>query len=121
MNENNSELITNLAQRFVEEMQVIEPLFEKAFFRFYAEERMLESCASYTTPSDVFIVSALTYDIFFDEMNELALKLLVAMKDGPGLLLLTIDKELEFNVQFEYEDMSKWNIGLTDGGTGIPT
>ena len=120
MKERETDLIIALAKRFIEEVQELEPEFERAFFRFHAEERMYESCSSYTTSSDVFIVSALMQDEFFDEMNKISLELLAEMEKNPALLLLTIDKDFDYEIKFEYKDMEKWQISLADGGSGIP-
>lgn len=120
MKERERDLIIRLAKRLIEEIQELEPAFVQAFFRFHSEERMYESCSSYTTESDVFIVSALMQDEFFNEMNNICVELLTGMNKNPALLLLTIDKDLDYEIKFEYEDMEKWRISLTDGGTGTP-
>jgi hypothetical protein len=120
MKEHETDLIIEMARRFITEAIELEPEFERAFFRFRAEERMYESCASYTTPVKAYIFDAFTLEEFFDDMNELGLSLLTEMKKIPGLLLLTIDKNFNYEIQFEYNDMGKWRISLADGGTGIP-
>ncbi|MBP1202856.1 hypothetical protein JOD97_000870 [Duganella sp. 1411] len=121
MKNRQTDLITELTKRFIDEIQKLEPAFVQAFFRFYSEERMYESCSSYTTVSDVHIISALMQDEFFDEMNNICVELLTGMDKNPALLLLTIDKDLDYEIKFEYEDMEKWRISLADGGTGTPT
>lgn len=120
MKEHETDLIVQLAKRFIEEMQDLEPAFGRAFFRFQAENRMHSSCASYTTASDVFIVNALMQDEFFDEMDELSVLLLSEMGKNPALILLTIDKDFDYEIQFEYENMNRWEISLADGGTAVP-
>jgi hypothetical protein len=110
-----------MAKLFISEARELEPGFDRAFFRFHAEEDMYESCASYTTPVRAYIFDAFTLEDFFDDMNELGLKLLIEMKKIPSLLLLTIDKNFNYDIQFEHNDMGKWAISLADGGTGIPT
>lgn len=59
-------------------------------------------------------------DEFFDEMNKISLELLAEMGKNPALLLLTIDKDFDYEIEFEYKDMEKWQISLADGGSGIP-
>lgn len=81
---------------------------------------MHSSSASYTTPFDVFIVSALMQDEFFDEMDRLSLHLLSGMEHDSILMLLAIDKNFDYEVKFEYKDMERWRISLADGGTGVP-
>ena len=120
MKRRETDLISEMGKLFVEKAQELDFLFQRAFYRFYAEERMHESCASYTTPSDVFIVSALTHDDFFDAMDQLSLELINEMEDSPRLLLLTVDNNFDYKVLFEYKDMGKWRISLANGGTGIP-
>ena len=120
MKDRETDLVIQLAKRFIDELQNLEPAFERAFFRFHTEERMYESCSSYTTPSDVFIISTLMQDEFFDEMEKISLDLLAEMKKNPALLLLTVDKDLDYEIQFEYKNMEKWQISLMNGGAGIP-
>lgn len=121
MKDKETDLIIQLAKNFIEEIITLEPKFERAFYRFYVEDHMHESCSSYTVPNDVFIVSALDQHEFFDLMDDICLKIMQEMEKSPVLLLLTIDKSFDYKIQFEYENMEKWNISLMDGGTGIPT
>ena len=121
MKERETDLIIQLAKLFIDEMHDLQPAFERAFFRFHTEERMYESSASYTTSSDAFIISAVMRDEFFEEMEKISLDLLSEMQKNPALILLTIDKDFDYEIQFEYKDMEKWQLSLIDGGTGIPT
>ncbi|KQV81965.1 hypothetical protein ASD15_31385 [Massilia sp. Root351] len=120
MKERETELIISITKRFIDEVLELEPDFEKGFFRFYAEDRVSESCASYVSPSEVVIVDAMSQEDFFDEMDEMCMKLLAEMGKNKAVLLLAIDKEFDYEITFEYSDMTKWQIALTDGGTGIP-
>ena len=72
-------------------------------------------------PGDVFIVSALDQDEFFVSMNDICLELMQEMGKSAGLLLITVHKNFDYKIEFEYENMNKWNISLLDGGIGIPT
>jgi hypothetical protein len=54
-------------------------------------------------------------------MDKISLELFQEMKKAPALLLLTIGKEFEYEIQFEYENMKRWNISLLDGGSGVPS
>lgn len=120
MKERQTDLVIEIAKRLIVEIQNIEPEFDRAFFRFFAQERMYDSSASYTALSKVFIVDAFTLNEFFDEMNSICLNLLAEMEKNPALLLLTIDKYFDYEIQFEYKNMKKWNISRANGGTGIP-
>jgi len=77
--------------------------------------------ASYAKSGEVFIVDTLERNDFFDEMDKISLELFQEMKKAPALLLLTIGKEFEYEIQFEYENMKRWNISLLDGGSGVPS
>lgn len=120
MKEQQTDSIIELAKRFIDEMQNLEPAFERAFFRFHGELRMYSSCASYTTPFDVCLVSAFREEEFYDEMDRLSLRVLSEMEHDSILMLLEIDKNFDYDIKFEYKDMERWQISLSDGGTGVP-
>lgn len=120
MKQRESDLLVQMAQCFIEQVQQLDPEFVKAYFRFYKDNSMHESCASYQASSEVFIVSAFTLDEFFDQMDNLCVELLTEMKRDIALLLLTVDNDLKYEVKFEYDDMEKWRISLLEGGKGIP-
>ena len=119
--ERQTDLIIRLATRFLELLPTVDPEFQQGFFRFKLEDRMHESCASYVTQDDVFIIGAFSHDVFFDDMNNLSVKILSEMGTIPALLLLTVDQDFEYGIQFEYADMDRWHISLADGGTGLPS
>ena len=119
--EKESDLIIHLAKKFIGELNEIEPEFERAFYRFYVEDRMYESSSSYTTSDDVYIVSAFDSAEFFEDMDKMCLELMQEMQKVPALLLLSIDKNFDYKIQFEYADFNKWNISLLDEASGIPT
>jgi hypothetical protein len=120
MKERETELVIQMAKMFIDEVLEIEPDFEKGFFTFYAEDRVSESCASYISPSDVFIIDAMLQEEFFDAMNEMCTELLLEMRKDKAALLLVVDKYFDYEIKFEYSDIAKWKISLADGGSGIP-
>lgn len=81
---------------------------------------MHESCASYKTPDEVLIVSALEHDQFFDDMEDSCVEILSAMGRIPALMLITVDRDVEYEIQFEYADMARWPLSLANGGSGLP-
>ena len=121
MKDRETDLIIQLAVNLVNVIRKLEPQFESAFYRFYVEDYQLESCSSYTVPGDVFIVSALDQDEFFVSMDNICLNLMQEMEKSQGLLLITVHKSSDYKIEFEYENMKRWNISLLDGGVGIPT
>ena len=121
MKDRETDLIIQLASNLVNAIRKLEPEFESAFYRFYVEDYQLESCSSYTVPGDVFIVSALDQDEFFVSMDNICLNLMQEMEKSQGLLLITVHKNSDYKIEFEYENMKRWNISLLDGGVGIPT
>ena len=121
MKDRETDLIIQLASNLVNAIRKLEPQFQSAFYRFYVEDYQLESCSSYTVPGDVFIVSALDQDEFFVSMDNICLNLMQEMEKSQGLLLITVHKNSDYKIEFEYENMKRWNISLLDGGVGIPT
>lgn len=82
------------AKRFTEGVLALDEKFERAFFRFYIEERMLESSASYVASSKATIISAARQDELFSDMNKLCIELLAKMGKNPALILLTVKGKL---------------------------
>jgi hypothetical protein len=121
MKENERGLILQMAQRFIDEMSELEPGFDRAFYRFYVEDRMYESSSSYTKSDIAFVVDTLERNDFFDDMDEISLALFKETKRVPAILLLTIDKALDYEIQFEYKNMKRWSLSLFDGGSGVPS
>ena len=113
-------IFINLARKFIDKILEFDPCFEKAYYRFHAEQRSSESCACYIAKSETNIIDAMSEAEFFDDMDRMFLKLLGEMEKSRALLLLIIDKDLGYEMKFEYSDMLKWQISLADGGTGIP-
>jgi hypothetical protein len=37
-----------------------------------------------------------------------------------GVFLLTVDSNYDYNIQFEWDDLRRWQISMLNGGTGIP-
>ena len=123
MKENANSTKSLLARRFIEGVLALDEKFEHAFFRFYIEERMLESSASYVASSKATIISAVRQDELFADMNKLSIELLAEMGKNPALILLTVktvNNEFQDDIAFEYEDMNRWKISRANGGTGIP-
>lgn len=60
------------------------------------------------------------HDHFFKEMEKISLDLLTDMKKNQSVILLTVEKNFDYEIQFEYENMERWQITLMNGGAGIP-
>ncbi|POZ61867.1 hypothetical protein C2I19_11420 [Chromobacterium alticapitis] len=96
------------------------PNWEKAFYRFRAEEARYGSNASYIIGTDVFLVGALKQAVFYSRMNDFGAMLLKELGKSQGVFLLTIDAEFNYDIKFEWSDLHRWEITKLDGGTGLP-
>jgi hypothetical protein len=120
MSDPQTHLIISLAKRFIEGVLELEPAFEKAYFRFQAEQRSYHACASYSTAAGVELVDALDSGEFIDGMTDLFVQLVAEIETVPVLFLLVVDNNYDYEMKYEYDDLSKWAITRMDGGTGVP-
>lgn len=120
MNDVATEVVIKLAQEFIELMRTLEPEWTKAFYRFRLEGDRYGSNASYAVDSNISLIGALKWADFYDRMNAHGAKLLDILGKGQGVFLLTVDAEFDYDIKFEWDDLSRWEISKVNGGTGQP-
>ena len=123
MNESASKLVIDLAQLFLEQLPHIASDWTRAFFRFIATDDHYGSSASYVTPQDVMLVSAMKYGGFYDRMNDLGFQLRRETENNGRkfcVFLLVVDAAFNYEIKFEYRDIEKWKITKLDGASGMP-
>ncbi|QNN76931.1 hypothetical protein IAE60_13415 [Pseudoxanthomonas mexicana] len=118
-----SEIIISLAREVVSMVRRIDPDWTRAYWRFESEESRFGSNASYETRSGVELVSALRESSTYSRLNDLGRQLWGAepVPEKRFLVcLLIVDAQLDYEVMFERQDLSKWRITKLDGASGRP-
>lgn len=119
----NAETIVSLAKQFMSAMQRIEPKWERAYWRFNSEADNFGCKASYVAAEGIQIIDVIKERPFIQAMQSLG-RLLWTEWENPNkrfcVCLLRIENTFDYDIQFEYEDSSKWQISKLNGGTGLP-
>lgn len=68
MNEVSSKMVVDLAKIFIEFMQGANANWQKGYYRFLLEEGHYGSNASYADDNEIFIIGALRYSDFYNDM-----------------------------------------------------
>lgn len=117
-------LVMELAKSFMQEMFDTEPDWQKAYYRFsvreYEDFIRSGSSASYVSHGEVTLLGGPEHREFFNYMNDMARELLRLFEKDQAVLLLTIGSNFTYEIQFEYQDLERWQINKMDGRTGIP-
>ncbi len=123
MNEGSSNLVIEMAKTVVDLVRVIEPNWEKAFFRYESDGSYDSASGSYLKGGDATIFDVLAHRSTFTKLKGCGGKLRDALeKDGVKFVvcLLTVDSSFHFDVTYEYEKVDRWKISKTAGGSGLP-
>ena len=123
MNEEASKKVIEIAKRFFDFLEGENLSWQKAFFRFYANEHQIGSACSYCSGKDVELVGSLKARDFFREMNHLFSELRNLTSSNNKFFfvaLLIVDEGFGYDIKFEYDDSTKWEINKMNGATGIP-
>ncbi|AXV76818.1 MULTISPECIES: hypothetical protein [Ralstonia solanacearum species complex] len=120
MDEIATAVVIELAKEFIELMRELDPKWSKAYYRFRSEGGRYGSNASYISESNVSLIGALKWAGFYERMNARGAKLVEILGKTQGVFLLTIDAEFSYDIKFDWEDLSRWEITKLDGGTGLP-
>ncbi len=120
MYEDQSEIVTEMASALVEFASKIDSSWKKAYYRFYIGGPESGSIGSCVGRSGIHFIDGLTHVDFCNALNELGKRLFSLFGQKRGLLLLSVDSNMEFNIDFEFEDLNKWRIIKSDGSSGIP-
>jgi hypothetical protein len=120
MDASSTSVVVDIARDFIGLMREVDPAWEKAFHRFRMDGARYGSNGSYVSSGKIHLISALQFAVFYREANEKGLRLLKALGRERGVFLLTIDCEMNYHVDFEWEDLDKWGISKIDGESGLP-
>lgn len=114
-----SELVVELAQTCAGFMLERFPGWSRAFFRYYIDELQDNASASFERAGEVTILSAVKEGAFYERMTESAREL----REGGvsfKVLLLTMNSNLDYRVDYEQFNPDRWKITKLNGATGIP-
>lgn len=116
-----SAFVIGMVQELVATVRRLNPAWTRAFWRFESEELRYGSNASYVDSAGANLISAIREQRFYDTMNASGRKLWESQVGGAfRVCLLVIDSSLNYEMKFEMQDVSKWRITKSDGGTGMP-
>lgn len=120
INEHAAPLVIDIAQRFIAVLTSVDARWQTGYFRFSADEWMTEAKGSYVAPNGVNMLDVLKTKDFFHPVAEQGKALFAAVGKSQGLLLLIVRSNAEYEIQFDFDNLSRWKISKMDGGTGIP-
>ncbi|WP_130300844.1 MULTISPECIES: hypothetical protein [unclassified Duganella] len=118
-----SPVVISLAKEFIAAMRRINPLWERAYWRFVCADAQYGSNASYSTSSGVTLISTLNEGQLFDNLNDLGRQLWNFESDLSRkfcVCLLVVSSDFDYEIKFEQHDQNKWRITKLDGKSGIP-
>lgn len=115
-----SQIVFDMAKALVDISNKIDRAWTKVYYRFYLDETESGANASLATSSSVALIGALDHPNLYSEENGLSKKLFAALNKKRGLLLLVVNSQLDYEIQFEFENLDRWGISKMDGATGIP-
>jgi len=118
-----AELVVALARALVVAMREQAPNWQRAYIRFEATEDSSELKGSYVTLSDACLINVLEYRNLFEQLRLFGEELREELSsEGKKfcLFLLVVDADLQYSIDYEWNDRTRWKITKLDGGTGIP-
>jgi hypothetical protein len=113
-------VVIDLAKEFMDMIRHIEPSWERAYFRFCADESKFGSNGSYVCGGKAIIIDPFKWNALFKSMNEKSAKLLSLIGKVRAVILLEIDSTFDYEIKFEYQNLERWKITKINGGTGVP-
>lgn len=121
MNDDRSHLVVELAREFMQLAMKVNPSWTKAFFRYCHEGARVGSNASCVYNGVAELIDPFEHNVAFNRLNTIGEALFRTIEKDQAIILLIVDNKFNYDVKFEYSDMSKWMINKIDGATGIPT
>jgi hypothetical protein len=118
-----SPVVIALAKEFISAMQRINPLWERAYWRFVCADDRYGSNASYSASTGISLIGALKEGKLFDDLNELGRRLWNFESDPSRkfcVCLLVVSSDFNYEIKFEQHDKNKWRITKLDGKSGLP-
>ena len=120
INDETTPLVISVVKEFIAMVRKAEPKWKKAYLRFVLEDDSAEAKASYVDESGVEIIDVFRHGDFFDSVIEKGMELIASLGKERGLFLLMADSDLNYEIKFEFDDLSRWKINKLDGNTGVP-
>jgi hypothetical protein len=120
MMEKESQIVILLAKAFFELADRVDSKWSKAFFRFEMDNTQWGSKGSVVAGPKVDLVDPFVHKDRIERMNSDAVSLFRQLGKAKGVLLLTLEASLNYDVKFEFENMGRWQITKLNGDTGIP-
>ncbi|MCW5299391.1 hypothetical protein DXT88_14520 [Herbaspirillum lusitanum] len=116
-------VVIALAKEFIAAMQRINPVWEKAYWRFVCKDDHYGSNASYSTPTEITLISAIKEKQLFENLNNLGRQLWNSENDPDRrfcVCLLAVSSTFDYEIKFEQNDENRWRITKLDGKSGLP-
>jgi len=121
--EKSDKLVIELAKVLISAMQQRVPKWQRAYIRFEASDSHHGAKGSYITDEGIFIFDVFKFNELFRLMKSLGFELREELANEDRrfcLFLLSVDSGFDYNIDFEWNDPSRWAISKIRGATGIP-
>jgi len=115
-----SAAVIELAKTFMTFLNANVPGWRAGYFRAYVTVGENGANASTFNGESVELVSAVGNTQFFKEARTHAVQVFHDIGVNPGVLLLTCRSDFSYDIKFERDDLSRWEITKLDGKTGVP-
>ena len=112
--------VVALARQFIDLLQTIAPGWQRGFFWFKWEPNHDRYNSSYVRGDRVDLIGSIDNSGALEEIGKTAGKLAGSLDKTQGLLLLIVESSFDYEIKYEFEDLSRWRISKMDGLTGIP-
>ena len=119
-NDKSTVLIVEIVKQFLTLVRAIDSNWKEGYLRFSLRGSSTQIKLSYKTDFDVFIVDSLQHKELVHSIHQQGKDLLASFQKSSGLFLLKIESNLQYKIDFEYENIDRWPISQVDGATGIP-
>lgn len=116
-------VVISLAKELITAMQRINPSWERAYWRFVSSDDHYGSNASYSSVTEVTLISALKEVRLFERLNNLGMQLWNFGCDTNRkfcVCLLVVNSNFDYEIKFEQCDENRWRITKLDGKNGLP-
>lgn len=116
-------VVMSLAKELITAMQQINPSWERAYWRFVSTDDHYGSNASYSTATEVTLISTVKESKLFDRLNNLGRQLWNAERDPNRkfcVCLLVVTSNFDYEIKFEQRDENRWRITKLNGKSGLP-
>ena len=118
-----SPIVIALAKAVVAEVRAAYPEWREAFVRMQADPGSFEAKCSVVLPSRVEMVDVLAHKPWIREVMRLGSELreeLPRSDEKFRVALLRVGADLTYEMQYDYENPSRWAMSKLQGGTGLP-